>query len=50
MCALIARRKFTPELQFQVGTSSFHALYAYENIGYVDVLEDVGGVVVGLNI
>ena len=49
ICALIARGKFKPELEFQVGTSSFHALYTYENIGYVDVPEDVGGVVVGLN-
>ena len=41
ICALIARGKFRPELEFQAGTSSFHALYTYENIGYVDVPEDV---------
>ena len=49
MCALIARGNFKPELEFQAGTRAFHALYTYENIGYVGVPEDVGGVVVGLN-
>ena len=41
---LIAR-EFKPELEFQAGTSSLHALYTFENIGYIDVSEDVGGVV-----
>ena len=48
ICGLIARGKFKPELEFQadtssyfqVGTSSYHALYKYENIGYVEVPED----------
>ena len=47
--ALIARGKFKPELEFQAGTRSFHALYTYEKIGYVDVPEDVSGVAVDLN-
>ena len=48
--ALIAMGKFKPELKFQAGTisyfyfqastSSYHALYTYENIGYAEVLED----------
>ena len=41
MCATFARGKFKSDLDFQAGTSSFHALYTYENIGYVDVPEDV---------
>ena len=48
MCATFARGKFKSDLDFQAGTSSFHALYTYEIIGYVDVPGDVGGVVVGL--
>ena len=40
ICSPIARGKFKPELQFQVGTSSYHALYKYQNIGYVEVPED----------
>ena len=48
ICALVARGKFKPELEFQAGTSpffqagtsSYHALYTYDNIGYVEVPED----------
>ena len=48
ICALIARGKFNPELEFQdgtsscfqAGTSSYHARYKYENIGYVQVPDD----------
>ena len=40
ICALLARGKFKPELEFQAGTSSYHALYMYGNIGYAEVLED----------
>ena len=48
ICALIARWKFKPELEFQAstssysqaGTSSHHELYKYENIVYVEVPED----------
>ena len=49
ICALIAREKVKPELEFQggtssylhfrAGTSSYHALYKYENIRYVEVPE-----------
>ena len=39
ICALIARGKFEPELEFQTGTSSYHVLYKYENIGYAQVPE-----------
>ena len=40
ICALIARGKFKSEQEFQAGTSSYHALYMYGNIGYAEVLED----------
>ena len=50
ICALIARGKFKPELEFQAGTSayfhfragtsSYYALYKHENIGYAEVPED----------
>ena len=51
ICALILRGKFKPELEvqsgtssffffFQAGTSSYHALCKYENIGYVEVPKD----------
>ena len=46
ICALIARGEFNPELVFRAGissyfwTSSYHALYKYENIGYAEVPED----------
>ena len=43
MCALIALGNFKPELERWVGTSLFHALYTYDNIGYVDIRENVGG-------
>ena len=51
MCALIARGKFKPQLEFQAGTSSFFLLsgsyqlvprtldYKCENMGYVGVPE-----------
>ena len=47
-CALHATGKLKPELEFQAGTSSYspagtssyHALYKYKNIGYVEVPED----------
>ena len=45
MCALIALGNFKPELERWVGTSLFHALYTYGNIGYVDIPENVGGVI-----
>ena len=38
ICALVTRGKFEPELEFQAGTSSYHALYMYEYIWYVEVL------------
>ena len=37
ICALVTRGKFEPELEFQAGTSSYHALYMYEYIWYVEV-------------
>ena len=37
ICALITGGKFEPELEFQAGTSSYHALYMYEYIWYVEV-------------
>ena len=40
ICPPIARGKFKPELEFQAGTSSFHARTIYDNIGYVDLPED----------
>ena len=40
ICALLARGKFKPELEFQAGTSSYHVLSMYDNIGYVEVPED----------
>ena len=40
ICPLIARGKFKPELEFQTGTSSQHASYMYQYIGYVEVAED----------
>ena len=40
ICALIARGKFKSEQEFQAGTSSYHALYKCENIGYAEVPED----------
>ena len=46
--ATFARGKLKSKLEFQAGSRLFHALYTYEIIGYVDVPEDVGGVVVGL--
>ena len=49
MCS-IARGKFKPELEFQgdtssyfqfrAGTSSYHASFKYENIGYAELPED----------
>ena len=48
ICGTFARGKLKSELEFQAGSRLFHALYTYEIIGYVDVPEDVGGVVVGL--
>ena len=41
ICALIARGKLKPELEFQAGTScSYHALYKHENIGYAEAPDD----------
>ena len=46
ICDLIARANFKPELEFQcgtsfqAGTSSYHALYKYENIEYLEVPGD----------
>ena len=50
ICALIARGKFKPELEFQAGTisffqagtSSYHALYKHDNIGYVEEYAEFG--------
>ena len=38
--APIARGEFKPKLGFQASTSSCHALYKSDNIGYVEVPED----------
>ena len=37
ICALIAREMFQLELELQAGFSSYHALYMYEYIWYVEV-------------
>ena len=34
---LIDREKFQPKLELQAGTSSYHVLYVYEYIWYVEV-------------
>ena len=46
ICALTARATFKPQLEFsggisfQAGTSSYHVLYKYDNIEYLEVPED----------
>ena len=40
VCALIAKGKFKPEMEVRAGTSSYHALYKYGNIGHAEVPEE----------
>ena len=40
VCLLIVWGNFKTELEFHAGTSSYHALHKFGNIGYVEVLDD----------